>query len=80
MSTKLYVGNLSWATTDDALQHAFSQFGQVSEAIVLKDQDSGRSRGFGFVTFTNPAEADAAISALNDQDLDGRRVRVNYAK
>ena len=73
------MGNLSWNTTDDGLAHAFSPYGQLTDYIVMKDRDTGRSRGFGFVTFMTQQEADAAIAALNEQELDGRRIRVNMA-
>ncbi|KAF7428423.1 hypothetical protein PC9H_007647 [Pleurotus ostreatus] len=79
MSAKIYVGNLSWNTTDDTLRQAFSEFGNVVDSIVMRDRDTGRSRGFGFVTFEGPQEADAAIQALNEQELDGRRIKVNLA-
>ncbi|KAI6000746.1 hypothetical protein EDD15DRAFT_2234295 [Pisolithus albus] len=79
MAAKLYVGNLSWNTTDDSLFEAFSQYGQVTDSIVMKDRETGRSRGFGFVTFNSADEADAAINALNDQELEGRRLKVNLA-
>jgi len=79
MSAKLYVGNLSWNTTDDTLRNAFGDYGQVLDSIVMRDRDTGRSRGFGFVTFSNNQEADAAIAALNEQELDGRRIKVNLA-
>ncbi|KAJ7128882.1 putative RNA-binding protein 3-like protein [Mycena crocata] len=79
MSAKVYVGNLSWNTTDDTLRNAFSEFGQVLDSIVMRDRDTGRSRGFGFVTFGSSQEADAAINGLNEQDLDGRRIKVNLA-
>jgi len=79
MSAKVYVGNLSWNTTDDSLRQAFSDFGQVTDSIVMRDRDTGRSRGFGFVTFGTSQEADAAINGLNEQELDGRRIRVNLA-
>jgi len=71
--------NLSWNTTDETLRQAFSEFGQVVDSIVMRDRDTGRSRGFGFVTFSNGGEADAAISGLNEQELDGRRIKVNLA-
>ncbi|KIM91983.1 hypothetical protein PILCRDRAFT_57099, partial [Piloderma croceum F 1598] len=71
--------NLSWNTTDDTLREAFGQFGQVLDSIVMRDRETGRSRGFGFVTYGNPQEADAAIQNLNEQELDGRRVKVNLA-
>ncbi|ORY34773.1 hypothetical protein BCR39DRAFT_462532, partial [Naematelia encephala] len=73
------LGNLSWNTTDDVLHSAFSAYGQVTDCIVMKDRETGRSRGFGFVTFANQTEAETAINAMNEQDLDGRRVRVNMA-
>jgi len=76
---KVYVGNLSWNTTDDTLREAFGQFGQVLDSIVMRDRDTGRSRGFGFVTFSSSQEADQAIANLNEQDLDGRRIKVNLA-
>uniref|UniRef100_A0A8H7Y5A7 RRM domain-containing protein n=1 Tax=Psilocybe cubensis TaxID=181762 RepID=A0A8H7Y5A7_PSICU len=79
MSSKVYVGNLSWNTTDDTLRQAFSDFGQVLDSIVMRDRDTGRSRGFGFVTYSSAQEADAAIGGLNEQELDGRRIKVNLA-
>ncbi|RDW86959.1 RNA recognition motif domain-containing protein [Aspergillus mulundensis] len=77
--SKVYVGNLSWNTTDETLRSAFSEFGQVVDSIVMRDRDTGRSRGFGFVTLGSESEAQAAIEGLNEQDLDGRRLRVNLA-
>ncbi|KAJ3247334.1 hypothetical protein HDU78_004586 [Chytriomyces hyalinus] len=68
-----------WGTTDDSLVQAFSACGNVTDAIVLKDRETGRSRGFGFVTMESADAAQAAIDALNEQDLDGRTVRVNIA-
>ncbi|EAU91356.2 glycine-rich RNA binding protein [Coprinopsis cinerea okayama7 len=79
MSAKVYVGNLSWNTTDDSLRQAFSQYGNVLDSIVMRDRDTGRSRGFGFVTYSATEEADAAIASLHDQELDGRRIKVNIA-
>ncbi|KAI9017026.1 hypothetical protein BC832DRAFT_543425 [Gaertneriomyces semiglobifer] len=79
MATKVFVGNLSWGTTDETLHGAFSQFGDIQDAVVLKDRETGRSRGFGFVTFGTEDAANAAIQAMNDQDLDGRTIRVNLA-
>jgi len=75
---KLYVGNLAWATTDEDLQNAFSEYGSVVSAVVITERDSGRSRGFGFVEMDNGAEE--AIEALNGQDMQGRALRVNEAK
>ncbi|KAJ7350266.1 hypothetical protein DFH08DRAFT_806388 [Mycena albidolilacea] len=77
--SKCYVGNLSWNTDDESLRQAFSEFGQVVDSIVMKDRETGRSRGFGFVTFNSGEEAEAAINGLNEQDLDGRRLKVNLA-
>ncbi|KAF8923583.1 hypothetical protein BGZ58_002778 [Dissophora ornata] len=73
MSSKIYVGNLSWNTNDNTLRDAFGQFGQVLDSIVMTDRETGRSRGFGFVTFGSQVEADTAVSNMNDQELDGRR-------
>ena len=80
MSKKLFVGGLSWGTDDAGLMAAFSGFGTVSDAKVISDRDTGRSRGFGFVTFDNDEEAEAAISAMNGSDLDGRTLNVNEAR
>ncbi|KAI6169542.1 hypothetical protein EDD17DRAFT_1464622, partial [Pisolithus thermaeus] len=71
--------NLSWNTTDDTLRQAFSQFGTVLDSIVMRDRETGRSRGFGFVTYGTSQEAEVAISSMNEQDLDGRRIKVNLA-
>ncbi|KAH9025661.1 putative heterogeneous nuclear ribonucleoprotein G [Lactarius hengduanensis] len=79
MSAKIYVGNLSWNTTDETLSTAFAEFGQVLEANVMRDRDTGRSRGFAFVTFSSEDEANGAVAGMNEQELDGRRVRVNIA-
>ncbi|KAI9747647.1 MAG: hypothetical protein M1835_002012 [Candelina submexicana] len=75
--TKLYVGNLSWSTTEDTLRNVFQDYGQVLDAIVMRDRDTGLSRGFGFVTMSSQGEAEAAIDGLNEQELDGRRIKVN---
>ena len=80
MSKKLFVGGLAWATTDDSLHQAFSQYGEVSEAKVIMDRETGRSRGFGFVTFDDGTQADTAQQSMDGQDLDGRPVRVNEAQ
>ncbi|KAJ1704105.1 hypothetical protein LUZ63_003884 [Rhynchospora breviuscula] len=79
MAAKLYIGNLSWQTTDESLRNAFSEFGMVLDALVMRDRDTGRSRGFGFVTFTTAKEAADALSGLNEQDVDGRRIHVALA-
>lgn len=80
MSNKLFVGGLSWNTDDQSLKAAFAPHGDVSEAKVITDRESGRSRGFGFVTFANADQAQAAIAALDGQQVDGRAVRVNVAQ
>ncbi len=79
MATKLYVGNLSYSTTDDSLKNAFAQAGTVVSASVLVDRMSGRSRGFGFVEMEE-ADAAKAIDMWNDKELDGRKLRVNEAR
>jgi RNA recognition motif-containing protein len=79
MSNKLFVGGLSWNTTDEGLRDAFSQFGDIVEAKVVNDRETGRSRGFGFVTMATAANADEAMRALDGSSLDGRSIRVNAA-
>ncbi|KIM31949.1 hypothetical protein M408DRAFT_56971, partial [Serendipita vermifera MAFF 305830] len=66
-------------TTDETLREAFSAYGNVLDSIVMRDRETGRSRGFGFVTYSTQQEADGAISTLNEQELDGRRIKVNLA-
>ncbi|XP_038878732.1 glycine-rich RNA-binding protein 3, mitochondrial-like [Benincasa hispida] len=78
-SSKLFVGGISYNTDDQSLREAFAKYGEVLEARIIVDRETGRSRGFGFVTFTSSEEASSAIQALDGQDLHGRRVRVNYA-
>ena len=80
MSKKLFVGGLSWGTTDDALHGAFSRFGEIAEAKVITDRETGRSRGFGFVTFANDESAASAITEMNGAELDGRTIKVNEAE
>src|SRR5437660_10166682 len=80
MSTKLFVGNLSFDLTENDLQDAFAAHGSVVEANLMMDRTSGRPRGFGFVTMSTPEEADAAITALNGKNIDGRSLTVNVAK
>jgi len=79
MGNKLFVGGLSWNTTDEGLGEAFAQFGDVTEAKVINDRDTGRSRGFGFVTYTEESAASSAMSAMDGTVLDGRTIRVNEA-
>ncbi|KAG2629491.1 glycine-rich RNA-binding protein 2, mitochondrial-like [Panicum virgatum] len=78
-SSKLFVGGLSYGTDDHSLRDAFANYGQVIEARVIMDRESGRSRGFGFVTYTSSEEASAAITAMDGKDLHGRNIRVNHA-
>src|ERR687893_1966938 len=80
MSTKLYVGNLSFKTTGDDLNELFSQAGTVESAQVVTDRDSGFSRGFGFVEMSSDEEAQAAISQFNGTEIDGRALNVNEAR
>ena len=77
---RIYVGNLSFDTTESDLQKAFEAHGSVDSANLVSDRDSGRSRGFGFVEMSNNSEAEAAIQALNGQDLQGRSLTVNEAR
>ncbi len=80
MSTKLFVGNLSYNTTENDLQDAFAAHGTVTEVDLIVDKMSGRSRGFAFVTMESPESAQAAIAALNGKNLQGRDVVVNEAR
>jgi cold-inducible RNA-binding protein len=77
---EIYVGNLAYATTDDGLKAAFAQYGEVTAVRVVTDRMTGRSKGFGFVTMPDAAQAQAAIDALNGHELDGRTVRVNESQ
>jgi len=80
MSRKLFIGGLSWSTEDDGLRRAFEQFGEVTDAKVITDRDTGRSRGFGFVTFADAESARSALAEMDGQPIDGRTVRVDQAK
>ncbi len=80
MSTKLFVGNLSFNTTENDLQDAFAAHGTVTEANLMMDRATGRPRGFGFITMSSPDEAQKAIDALNGATLDGRALTVNEAR
>ena len=77
---KLYVGNLSFDTTETTLQDAFERFGTVTDSVIMMDRATSRSRGFGFITMSSAAEANAAISGMHGRDLDGRNLTVNEAK
>ena len=76
----IYVGNLSFSSTDESLRSLFAEFGTVTSAKVISDRDTGRSRGFGFVEMSSNDEAQAAIAGLNGNDFDGRSLRVNEAR
>ena len=80
MAKKLFVGGLSWDTTDAGLLKAFASFGEITEAKVITDRDTGRSRGFGFVTFAQDEDAKTAISKMDGTNLDGRTIKVNEAQ
>ncbi|MDF1701020.1 MAG: RNA-binding protein [Planctomycetota bacterium] len=77
---KLYVGNLSWNSTEDDVNDAFSAFGNVTSVNLIMDRETGRPRGFGFVEMSSDSEAQAAIEGLDGRDLDGRNLKVNLAK
>jgi cold-inducible RNA-binding protein len=80
MSNKLFVGNLSFSTTENDLQDAFAAYGTVTEANLMMDRATGRARGFGFVTMSTPEEAQKAIEGMNGKSVDGRALTVNLAK
>jgi RNA recognition motif-containing protein len=80
MGKKLYVGNLSYSTTNQDLEQLFGQYGQVASAQIINDRDTGRSKGFGFVEMSSDDEAQAAIAALNGQEHLGRTLTVNEAR
>ena len=80
MATKLFVGSLSWNTTDDQLKDFFATAGTVVSASVIVDRDTNRSKGFGFVEMSSDAEAKAAVEQLNNKELDGRTIVVNEAR
>ncbi len=80
MSKKLFVGGLNWKTTDEGLREAFARFGEITEAKVITDRETGRSRGFGFVTFVQAESAENAISEMDGAQLEGRTIKVNPAE
>jgi RNA recognition motif-containing protein len=80
METKLYVGNLSYSTTENELKDLFEQAGVVSEVILIKDRDTGRSKGFAFITMSSQVEVETAIQMFNDQDIGGRPLKVSIAR
>jgi len=80
MSVKVYVGNLNYATTEEALSSLFSQYGEVTSVSVIKDKITQQSKGFGFIEFAEQSQAEKAIAALNGKDFEKRRIRVNFAQ
>lgn len=79
MSTKLFIGGLAWSTDDRSLRSKFEEFGPVKDAVVIQDRETGRSKGFGFVTFGDAESANRAISSMDNKELDGRVIRVQVA-
>lgn len=77
---KLYVGNLPYTVTGDQLTQIFGEFGEIAEATVINDRESGRSKGFGFVTFMKEEDAQKAVDAMNGKELEGRKLVVNVAR
>ncbi len=80
MAMKLYVGGLSYSITEQELEAVFAEYGKVVSSIVIKDRDSGQSKGFGFVEMADDSEAKAAMSALNGKEVSGRSITVNEAR
>ena len=80
MSKRIYVGNLPWSVTQEKLNELFAPFGEVEEALVIANKYTGRSRGFGFVTYKNDADADKAMAEMNEKDVEGRRLVVKEAR
>lgn len=77
---KLYVGNLPWAVNNDSLREMFAAYGEITDAVVITDRMSGRSKGFGFVTFANPEDAEKAIAEMHGKEIEGRKIVVNVAR
>jgi cold-inducible RNA-binding protein len=80
MGKKLFIGGISYSSSDDALRNAFAQCGTVESATIIMDRATGRSKGFGFVEMSSDAEAQAAIDMWNGKDLDGRKIIVSEAR
>lgn len=80
MSNKVFVGGISWNTTNEGLAEFFSQVGNVVEAKIIFDRIKNRSKGFGFVTFSTPEEAEKAVQELNGKELDGRQLNIDIAR
>lgn len=79
MNKKLFIGGLAWGTNNDSLKNAFSKFGNPTECKVVVDKVTGKSKGFGFVAFESQEEATQALEGMNNQMLDGRTIKVDYA-
>ena len=77
---QIYVGNMSYQTSEESLSEVFAEYGEVSKVVLISDRETGRAKGFGFVTMNNDEEAKAAVEALNEKEIDGRTLRVNEAK
>jgi len=80
VSAKVYVGNLPFGVTQDKLKEMFAEFGEIEEAVVISDKYSGRSKGFGFITYKDDAAAQKAIAELNGKEIEGRALKVNEAR
>ncbi|UCE23118.1 MAG: RNA-binding protein [Candidatus Aminicenantes bacterium] len=80
MAVQIYVGNLNYRMTEEALQELFTKYGEVVSAKIIKDKYSGRSKGFGFVEMANKDDGEKAIKELNDSEVEGRNIRVNFAR
>src|SRR6202161_1049399 len=80
MAMKLYVGGLAYSVTDKELEDTFAEHGKVTSSAVIKDRDSGQSKGFGFIEMADDAEAKAAMAALNGKEISGRAIMVNEAR
>ena len=77
---KLYVGNLPWSVNEQSLKDMFSPFGEITEVVIISDRYTGRSKGFGFVTFANEADAEKAIAEMAEKEIEGRKIMVNVAR
>jgi RNA recognition motif-containing protein len=77
---QIYVGNMSYGTSEDSLKDLFSQYGEVQNVKIITDRETGRAKGFGFVTMNDDSAAQSAIDALNEKEFDGRTLRINEAK
>ena len=80
MANKIYVGNLPWSINNDSLKGLFDSYGEIDEAVVITDRHSGRSKGFGFVTFKDDAATEKAIQEMNGKEVEGREIKVNEAR